>query len=96
MAGTWIVIALVTAVPLGSAAVMAVHRRRTARLPAKERARRAARQLARDRRARRGKSPRGTGDHFGKTKIRKYGDERHEDAYGEGGGGSGSGSDSSW
>ncbi|HEX2771506.1 MAG TPA: hypothetical protein VHN18_03645 [Micromonosporaceae bacterium] len=102
MADTSIAIMLVTAVLLGAAAVVAAHRRRMARLSVEERARRAARQLARDRRSRRGMSPRGTGDHFGKTKIKKYGDERHEDASGGGGSysygssGSGGGSDSSW
>jgi hypothetical protein len=82
----------------GAAAVMVVHQRRMTRLSVKERARRAARQLARDRRSRRGRSPRGTGDHFGKTKIRKYGGERHEDVHAEGGSYSdgGSNSDSSW
>ncbi|MEE6262659.1 hypothetical protein [Plantactinospora sonchi] len=77
----WIVLAMVTVVVLGTgaAAIVAV-RRRDSRLTPRERAQRAARQLRREQRNRRGQRARGTGDHFGKTKIKKYGDEhRHAD-----------------
>jgi hypothetical protein len=101
MVGTWIVITVAIALLLGAVTVRAARSRRTARLSPMERGRRATRQLSQERRALRGRSSRGTGDHFGKTKIKKYGDERHGDAESDGGsagdsGGGDSSSGSSW
>ena len=97
--GTWIVVIVATTVLLGVAAVRSAGRRRAARMSTMDSARSAARQLGRESRARRGQRSRGTGDQFGRTKIKKYGDERHDtgdadtaggsfDAGGGGGGGS--------
>ncbi|SNT36093.1 hypothetical protein SAMN05421812_10512 [Asanoa hainanensis] len=75
-----------------------VRRRGRARLSAMEQARRATRELRRENRALRGGRGRGDGEHFWRTKLGRYGDERHGDDGGGGGfsdsgGGSGGGSD---
>ncbi|MGC4792131.1 hypothetical protein ACLQ22_30440 [Micromonospora sp. DT178] len=86
MARTWVLITVAIAVLLGAAAAVRIaQQRRLARLTPMERARRATHELGQEKRALRNRSPRGTGEHFGKTKIRKYGDERREDAQAEGG-----------
>jgi hypothetical protein len=76
--GTWIVVIVATTVLLGVAAVRSAGRRRAARMSTMDSARSAARQLGRESRARRGQRSGGTGDQFGRTKIKKYGDERHD------------------
>ncbi|MGN9775446.1 hypothetical protein ACTMS0_06670 [Micromonospora sp. H33] len=99
MTGTWIAITVAGFVLLGTTLVTATHRRRVARLAPLDRARLAARGLRRGDRTRRGRGRRGGGDHFGRTKIRKYGDEHHDGNTGSGGGDSGggdSGGGSSW
>ncbi|MEV4480671.1 hypothetical protein [Micromonospora coxensis] len=80
MAGTWTLIVVTTAALLGTAAaVMSARRRRMSQLTPMERARQAMRELGREERTLRRSSQRGDGEHFGRTRIRKYGDERHAD-----------------
>ncbi|MEU6075716.1 hypothetical protein [Micromonospora sp. NPDC047074] len=95
MTGTWITITVTGFALLGVTLVTAARRRRSARLTPLERARLAAREMRRDNRTRRGRGRRGSGDHFGRTKVRKYGDEHHGGDTGGGdlgGGDSGGGS----
>lgn len=98
MTGTWIAITVTGVVLIGATFVGVVRRQRVARLTPLERARLATRELRGEDRARRGRGRRGDGDHFGRTKIKKYGDEHHggdEPSAGWGGGGDhGGGGDS--
>jgi hypothetical protein len=104
MRGTWLVTIVATVGLLLVAALRSVRRRRRYGRSAMEQARRATREIRRDVRGQRGGRKRGDGEHMGRTKINKYGDERHSDpssgdysdtggGYSDSGGGSGGGSD---
>lgn len=98
MTGTWIAITVTGVVLIGATVAGVARRRRSARLTPLDRARLAASELRREDRTRRGRARLGGGDHFGRTKIRKYGDEHHDgEAAGSGDSGGGdSGGGSSW
>jgi hypothetical protein len=87
--GTWIAVIVATAALLGVAALRSARRRRR-RLSTMDAARTAAKGLARESRTRRGMRSRGEGSPYTRTRLDKYGDERHEPSGGFDGGGGGS------
>lgn len=89
-------IVAVAVVAIVVSAVVGVRRRRRRDVPPSQAAAvRAIRDLSRHSRRQRGQRARGTGPHFGRTPIKKYGDERHDqsgvDTPGDSGGGGGGG-----
>lgn len=88
-----IVVGVAVTVAVMAVAVRGGRRRRME--PSRNAAARAIRDLSRDSRRQRGQQARGGGSHFGRTPIKKYGDERHGESEvgGQGGSGSGGGGD---
>ena len=73
----WIPLVAVVGVAVTVGAVVGVRRRREVE-PSREAALRAIRGLSRDSRRQRGQRARGTGEHFGRTPVKKYSDERQD------------------